>query len=216
MRKPMELLVSIATVVGTVVAVIACIVQLVDFWQKQNEKQKLSPSQPRRSNRDLSGANRVAESVLPRQDWGEAIAAPIFYGRTTELEQLIAWIADDYCRLVVLLGIGGVGKTTLSVQLGRQIEDRFDGLIWRSLREAPPLELLLPEVLKAIANNADLAVAEGLNAQITQLLDYFSQSRCLLILDNGESIMQGGEQVGEYREGYEGYGELFQIGRAHV
>lgn len=206
----MELLVSIAAVVVTLISLIAGIVQIVDFWQKQREKRKLSPSQPRRLERDLSGPPRVAESILPRQDWGEAIAAPIFYGRTAELEQLSGWIADDYCRLVVLLGIGGVGKTTLSVQLGRQLQDRFDGLIWRSLREAPPLELLLPEVLKGIANDADLAVAEGLNAQITQLLDYFSQSRCLLILDNGESIMQGGEQAGEYREGYEGYGELFR------
>jgi hypothetical protein len=43
-----------------------------------------------------------------------------------------------------------------------------------------------------------------------QLLDRFNQARCLLILDNGESIMQGGENAGAYRDGYEGYGELFR------
>jgi len=43
---------------------------------------------------------------------------------------------------------------------------------------------------------------------ISQLLAYLSQHRCLLVLDNAESIMQGGVLAGNYRKGYEDYGEL--------
>ncbi|NJL41556.1 MAG: hypothetical protein HC899_36355 [Leptolyngbyaceae cyanobacterium SM1_4_3] len=116
----------------------------------------------------------------------------------------------DYCHLVLILGIGGVGKTSLSIKLGQQIQDQFEVVIWRSLREAPPLDVLLPDILRAIASNPDVQPPEDVTAQLTQLLDYLGQNRCLLILDNGESVMQGGEQTGEYREGYESYGVLFQ------
>lgn len=207
----MEWLVPIAAVIAGIVAFVASVVQIVDFWQKRRENRRINDrpvSQPISQSR--SPGLHLAQAQLPRQDWGAAIAAPTFYGRKAEVDQLSRWILDDYCRLVVILGIGGVGKTTLSIKLGQQIQDRFEVVIWRSLREAPPLEMLLPDVLKAIANDPDLQASEGRNNQITQLLNYFNQVRCLLILDNGESIMQGGEQAGEYREGYEGYGELFQ------
>ncbi len=205
----MELLGIIAAIIGFV----ASIVQLLDFWQKHQEKQRLQlqkriPGQPPLSPSN-PGTHRYP-AISPRQDWGEAIAAPTFYGRDAELNQLSTWLGDDYCRLIAILGIGGMGKTTLSIQLGRQIQAQFEIVIWRSLREAPPLEVLLPEVLKAIANHPDFQAPEGQNAQITALLDRFNQARCLLILDNGESIMQGGDQAGKYREGYEGYGELFK------
>lgn len=41
--------------------------------------------------------------------------------------------------------------------------------------------------------------------------------RCLSILDNGESILQKGKQLGAYRAGYEGYGELLrQVGKGCI
>lgn len=200
---------TIVTIVGTVFGVIVAVTQLADFWQKYQEKQRLK-QQSSRQQPYLKARSDKSKHPTSRQDWGEAIAAPTFYGRNQEIDQLCSWIRDDYCHLVVILGIGGVGKTTLSIKLGQQIQDQFEVVIWRSLRETPPLGVLLPDVLRAIANHPDFQAPEERNAQIVQLLDYFNQVRCLLILDNGESIMQGGEQTGEYREGYEGYGELFR------
>ncbi|MBI4783041.1 MAG: pentapeptide repeat-containing protein [Oscillatoriophycideae cyanobacterium NC_groundwater_1537_Pr4_S-0.65um_50_18] len=206
----MEWLVTIAAVTAGIAAFVASVVQIVDFWQKRRENRRLTaPLAAQPTWQPQSPGLHQAQAQLPRQDWGEAIAAPTFYGRKAEIDQLNSWIVNDYCRLVVILGIGGVGKTTLSIKLGQQIQDQFDIVIWRSLREAPPLEFLLPDVLKAIANDPDFRALEGRNNQITQLLDFFNQAHCLLILDNGESIMQGGERAGEYRDGCESYGELF-------
>ncbi|PSB44907.1 pentapeptide repeat-containing protein, partial [Chamaesiphon polymorphus] len=48
----------------------------------------------------------------------------------------------------------------------------------------------------------------NLAAQLAELLNCLNRSRCLLILDNVESILQGGERAGVYRSGYEEYGQL--------
>jgi tRNA uridine 5-carbamoylmethylation protein Kti12 len=147
-----------------------------------------------------------------RQDWGSAVKdVSVFYGRHQELALLEQWIVKDRCHLVVLLGMGGVGKTTLSVKLGQQIQAEFDYLIWRSLRNAPLLEDLLLELIEFFANNQqekDLPTSvEGL---VSQLIAYLDKYRCLLILDNIESVLQGGTQVGTYLDGYEGYKELLK------
>ena len=47
------------------------------------------------------------------------------------------------CRLVAILGMGGIGKTALAVKLAEQVQDRFEYLFWRSLRNAPPVEDIL-------------------------------------------------------------------------
>jgi hypothetical protein len=41
-------------------------------------------------------------------------------------------------------------------------------------------------------------------------MQYLHQTRCLLVLDNLESILQCGERGGSYREGFEGYGQLIR------
>ncbi|NJL55752.1 ATP-binding protein [bacterium] len=169
---------AIVAIVGTIFGVIVAVTQLVDFWQKYQEKQRLK-KQSSRQQPDLKARSNRSKHPVSRQDWGEAIAAPTFYGRNQEVDQLCSWIRDDYCRLVVILGIGGVGKTTLSIKLGQQIQDQFEIVIWRSLREAPPLGVLLSDVLKAIANHPDFQAPEDQNAQIVQLLDYFNQAPLL-------------------------------------
>jgi transcriptional regulator with XRE-family HTH domain len=46
----------------------------------------------------------------PQQDWDTAVDASVFYGREAELTQLWQWVVSERCRLVGLLGIGGIGK----------------------------------------------------------------------------------------------------------
>jgi len=152
------------------------------------------------------------EEILPKQpqDWGEAPDVSVFYGRTEELSQLEQWIVNDRCRLVALLGIEGIGKTALSVMLADQLQSEFDCLIWRSLRYAPSLEQLLGEVLQFLSNKEPAQLPNDTGAKISQLIDYLRMHRCLLILDEVETILRSGAIAGQYREGYEGYGELFR------
>jgi hypothetical protein len=214
---------AILTLIGLVVGIIAGVVQVLDFLEKQREKRRsLANKTPSSQIAQVPGAppevGKTPRSIAPsHQDWGEAVDTSAFYGRTEELAKLAQWIVRDRCRLVALLGMGGMGKTSVSIKLAQQIQDEFEFVIWRSLRNAPPVEDILKDLIKVLSNQQETQLPETLNELVARLMDYLRQSQCLLVLDNAESILQGGNRAGDYRQGYEGYGELFRRigGTAH-
>jgi len=155
-----------------------------------------------------------------QQDWGEATDVSVFYGRTGELASLERWIIQERCRLVAILGIGGIGKTALSVKLAEQIckQNQLEYVIWRSLHNAPSLDSLLASLIQFLSNQQEINLPEGVSDRISRLLDYLQRQRCLLILDNAETVLHhangletfGYHHPNSYRAGYEGYGELFR------
>jgi WD40 repeat protein len=152
-----------------------------------------------------------------RLDWGEAIFNSVFYGRIEELNILEQWILNEHCQLVALLGIGGIGKTSLSVKFAQQIQDNFEYVIWRSLREAPPVKIILGNLIQFLSDEHQTEgnLPENFSERVSRLLYYLQNNRCLLILDNAESILRSGSRAGLYREGYEEYGELLRrVGEA--
>ncbi len=140
----------------------------------------------------------------PTIDWGEAIDVSMFYGRTIELATLTAWLNDDQCRVIALLGMGGIGKSALAAKLTQDVQAQFDFVIWRSLRNAPPLTPLLCEIVGFLSHQ------KIVQANRRQLLECLRSARCLVVLDNLETILEGA-QMGQFRAGYEDYGELLRV-----
>jgi WD40 repeat protein len=155
----------------------------------------------------------AAQTVLhpPQADWGAAIDVTQFYGRTGELQTLEQWIVTQRCRVVAVLGIGGIGKSALAAKLGQQIKSEFEVVVWRSLQNALPFEEWLETVLSVLlqTQGEDVAVPSSLDGKLLKLMQGLRQKRCLLVLDNAETILRAG-QTGQYRAGYEGYGQLFK------
>lgn len=156
----------------------------------------------------VTNETSVTTIADPRQSWGEAVGMEKFYGRAQEQSKLATWLVQDSCRLVSLLGIGGVGKTALAVKMARQVQSQFDYVAWRTLRQAPPLSEVLPELILFFSEQQDTQISDTSDKQIEQILSYLRQKRCLLVLDNFESILQTDDRT--YRHGYEDYGLLLE------
>lgn len=148
---------------------------------------------------------QTAHALRSIQDWGEAIDVAHFHGRQTDLQTLQTWTTINGCRLIGIFGLGGIGKTALSVKLAQTVQEHFECLIWRSLRQAIPLQELLRDIVPSLAS------AEVDEVSIKILMEQLQQKRCLLILDNVESILRGGNRSGQHLAGYEDYAQLFEL-----
>ncbi|MEM9154804.1 MAG: NB-ARC domain-containing protein [Cyanobacteria bacterium P01_F01_bin.33] len=188
-------------------------------WERE-EGSSIAHQLPSQASRETSEAEGSSVEQLrlssTRISWGEAVDTATFLGRDRELDLLRHWIVGDRCRLIALLGMGGMGKTTLSVRVAESVAEEFDCIVWRSLRNAPLLSDLLADVMPLVS---DCKLAESAPS-VSEFLRVLQEKRCLVVLDNVETILNTGagtlcDRAGQYVTGYEGYGELFQrIGEA--
>ncbi len=143
-------------------------------------------------------------------DLREAPQTERFYGRERELTLLAEWIIADGCQLLSLLGMGGIGKTSMAVKLVEQVKPAFSVVLWRSLQNAPPLQSILQDCFQFFSDNQHTVLPESVDDQIALLLEQLRQQRCLIVLDNVESILLTGGRAGQYKVDYEGYGKFFR------
>lgn len=143
----------------------------------------------------------------PIQDWSTAPCISSFYGREQELAQLKKKIFRDQYNLITLLGMGGIGKTTLAVKFAQQNLYEFKYIIWRNLIHAPTLEELLSDILGLFNRNH---LPTSINEQISLLIEYLRSSRCLLIFDGLEALLGVNHLAGFYQEKYSNYSQLIK------
>jgi hypothetical protein len=138
-----------------------------------------------------------------------------FYGRMEELATLTDWCLYERCQVVFLIGMGGMGKTTLAGEVVRKCGGYFDRTIWRSLLNLTPVTEICRDLLQCLSpqplsTKSLLELPDSLDGQIESLIAVLKRDRCLLVLDNVESILEGQVQSGQYLPGYEGYDRLFR------
>ena len=166
---------------------------------------------------DLTREDYAKPQTFKRQDLREAVCTDNFLGRTAELGQLEQWLVGDRCRILNILGIAGVGKTALSAKLVQQVKDRFERVVWKSLKDAPSIDRLLSELIQFLADPriAEMERFGSTENKIFSTIDCLRSQRCLVILDNAESLLSARIHAGTCRPECQEYAEFWQyIGEA--
>ncbi|MEA5578116.1 NB-ARC domain-containing protein [Anabaena sp. UHCC 0451] len=131
-----------------------------------------------------------------------------FYGRTNELLTLSEWIENPNTRLISILGISGIGKSTLVRHFIDTHTITFDAIIWKNIKLSNSLNSILAEILTELnVNNEDI----NTNNLLKQSLELFNQKRCLIILDNLEQIFIPQQYAGRYKPEHQDYQTFLQM-----
>ena len=96
----------------------------------------------------------------------------------------------------------GIGKTALALELIEQIKNHFDIIIWRDLQDFPELKNLEQELIEILADRPLASTTpneKNTNNPLRHLAKLLRQHRCLIILDNLQSLLQDGQLAGHYQ-----------------
>ncbi len=125
-----------------------------------------------------------------------------FIGRQTEMQTLTAWLRDENVKLSVIVGLPGVGKSTIAAKLSREL-DGFDGKYWVDVSLRPNFSSLARQVLRELVGMSVEVVEQidelYLNSKLVQAL---CNCRYLLVFDNLETLLQpdGGWRDSSYQQ----------------
>ncbi len=160
----------------------------------------------------IDAVKRQNRKVHQQFNSREAPDVSVFYGRKKELNTLKKWIVRDRARLVVLMGLPGMGKTSLSVKLAEETQNQFEYVVWRSLRHVPAISVLLEDLIGTLSSSSQetIPLGEDVNDSMELLMAQLRTHRYLLVLDNLETLLQSGTLAGSYGKEYEGYEELLE------
>jgi hypothetical protein len=185
------------------------------FWL--NNPELYSPSRSTLKNRFLKQKNIRHESFVALSQavgvrWEEVVdrdnlaageppqSAP-FFGRNTALKQLSEWTGQENCRLILLHGRAGIGKTAITNRLVQNIQKQQQKSIapvWLSLETAMPMAELVNKIIEILSEDQ---VQQG---SLTDLMSYLREKPHLIVLDQWETILENSSQ-NQYRSGYEDY-----------
>jgi predicted ATPase/DNA-binding SARP family transcriptional activator len=116
-----------------------------------------------------------------------------FIGRARELAQVAQRLADPACRLLTIVGPGGMGKTRLAIQVASEVQEHFaDGIFFVELAAVGNAEQI-PSVILATLS----APPTGVLDPKRHLLETLRQRRMLLVLDNFEHLLEGADLLVE-------------------
>jgi predicted ATPase/DNA-binding SARP family transcriptional activator len=130
-----------------------------------------------------------------------------FVGRNAELARIRGLLLQDpHCRLLTLVGLGGIGKTRLALQVAQSLADDPEGTA-----HFPDGVWFVPLAPVGLASGMPTAIGEAIGMEFQgalsshqQLLAYLRDKRLLLVLDDLDHLVAGVDQLSEILAGAPG------------
>ncbi|MEN8240533.1 MAG: BTAD domain-containing putative transcriptional regulator [Chloroflexota bacterium] len=110
-------------------------------------------------------------------------------GRDNELSQIARELEQPDCRLLTLIGVGGIGKTRLSLHASAAAVDQFPEGVWLVELAAFNEDELLPNEIAAVFGVSAQEARTGVSVTDV-LIDYLKEKTLLLVLDNCEHLVE--------------------------
>jgi len=115
-------------------------------------------------------------------------------GREAEMAQILAWVADPAVDTLGVQGLGGVGKSALVARIFDQ-SSGFAAKFWADVSQQPSFEAFAEQALTMLGGYSAAQLAQIDATELTnQLLAILNQRRCLLVIDNLETLLDGSRQ----------------------
>jgi predicted ATPase len=117
-------------------------------------------------------------------------------GRQPEVDELNRLLRDPQCRMLTLVGPGGIGKTRLALETASQAQYLFaDGVFLVSFASFHSTRFIVP----LIADSFGLTFQGDTPAE-SQLLNYLHEKQVLLLADNLEHLLSDPAVAGLFAE----------------
>ncbi len=126
-------------------------------------------------------------------------ADPNFYGRTAELAELTSWVTNPDCRLIILYGLAGIGKSSLVGKSIERVSGSFQRVEWKKFSYGDSVQSTLIDLLHQLdgQNSYSELTLQQLKERLWQQL----QQRCLIILE---------QEHNEDTDKFDDYKQLFR------
>ena len=152
------------------------------------------------SNMEISIVNKIEMNNLMRPDYD------FFIGRKEYVERIKSLFGDERCYIVSIDGIGGVGKSSLTIEYARQAwsEKKYEAIVWVSakvtrlkitgIEDIAPTLNNLDELLNVILSTFGFPELKKFSSEnkLKEVRNMLGKVKTLLIIDNLETIEDEG------------------------
>ncbi|MCA2622151.1 MULTISPECIES: AAA family ATPase [unclassified Microcystis] len=161
----------------------------------------------RLSNENDLNSNNNSQSESIYHDLTLAPQIIDFYDRENELATVSNWVFKQNTRLIAVLGLWGIGKTTLVKRFIDLNLEQFEVVIWKILKFPKSLDLWLNDLL----NTCQKEPKESTDNKIQQLLEVLTDYQCLIVLDDFQNLFAVGQMAGNYQPEYSSYQHFLKL-----